>query len=191
MSPRVTLSLMVLLSSAASASPGCARFEPHEETRAPMDRSVPLEIRLTAGRGPDLEAVLVNRSRKVQAILHDTELQPSRLLLFDAQGAAIDPFDSRSIKKYDATVYDYSFQNLAPGQELKLFAARFQRSGKGASVSWGPFEFEELPAGVYAAKIVWESRIEAYLDEGTQEVRRLPSVWLGSLESNTVTVRLP
>lgn len=155
-----------------------------------MESGIPFEIRLSAEKGTELRAVLVNRSEEPQMILYEPLLQPSRLDLIGAGGKEIEPFDSRSIQKYDGTVYCRQFQRLASGKEIDLGAVRFKRAGRGFAGAWGPFEFEALPPGGYTARVVWESETDRCLDEKTQQIREVASVWLGRLESNEVRVQL-
>lgn len=155
-----------------------------------MKSDVLLEIKLSSDKGSTLRAVLLNHSRVSQNILHDPLLQPSRLDLIGPKGERIEPFDSRSIMKYDATIYCSRFKQLAPGSEIELHSIRFKRAGQGFAATWGPYEFEKLTAGAYTALVVWESAADTCMNEETRQLQRLPSVWLGRLESNEVSLRL-
>jgi hypothetical protein len=150
----------------------------------------PFEIRLAAS-GSDLKAVLVNRSTAEQRLLHDAHLQATTLELVPSTGIGPKPYDSRLIMKYDATPYCQLFQTLPPGKKLELGSARFGKSRDGYAGQWGPFNFEEVPAGDYQARVTWHSERAQCFDESTRQMRKLPSVWRGMVRSNQVTLHLP
>jgi hypothetical protein len=155
-----------------------------------MSNDTPFEIRLMGEKGPALRAVLINHSDVPQVILHDPKLQPSRLDLNGPDGEPVDAFDSRRVKKFDNTIRCEQLRTIPAPGEIEFGAVRFRRGGQGYAVTWGPFEFEDLPAGAYTARIVWESTADSCLDESTQEQRKL-RLWLGEVRSNEVTLRLP
>jgi len=150
----------------------------------------PMEIRLIVS-GSNLKAVLVNRSSVEQRLLHDAHLQTSTLELVSATSSGPKPYDSRMIMKYDTKPYCQLFQTLAPGKKLELGSVRFQKSRDGFAGQWGPFNFEEVPAGDYQARVTWHSERDQCYDESTRQMRKLPSVWRGLVRSNQVTVHLP
>jgi hypothetical protein len=149
----------------------------------------PFEIRLTAS-GSDLKAVLVNLSSTPQRLLCDANLQTSTLELVSSTGSEHKPYDSRRIMKYDTTAYCGLFQPLAPGKKLVLGSVRFRKSRDGFAAQWGPLNFEELPAGDYQAVVSWRGERAQCLDESTQQMRKLPTIWRGFVRSNQVTLRL-
>ena len=150
----------------------------------------PIEIRLTA-RGPELKAVLVNRSSAEQRLLHDAHLQAATLELVPSTGVGPKPYDSRMIMKYDAKPYCQLFQTLPPSKKLPLGSVRFQKLRDGFAGQWGPFNFEEVPAGDYQARVTWHSERAQCFDESTRQMLNLPSVWRGMVRSNQVTLHLP
>ncbi len=172
---------------------GCA------ETQGPPGESIeaetgsktgnPFEIRLTAS-GPELKAVLVNRASTKQMLIHETHLQASTLELVSSTGSLPKPYDSRKIKKNDITPYCGLYTTLHPGTKLALGSVRFQKSRDGYTGQWGPFNFDELPAGEYRALVTWQSERTQCLDETTRQMRKLPSIWRGVVRSNQVTFRL-
>jgi hypothetical protein len=149
----------------------------------------PFEIRLTAS-GSDLKAVLVNLSSEPQRLLDDPHLQASTLEIVSSARSEHKPYDSRRIMKYDTTPYCGLFQPLPPGKKLVLGSVRFRKSRDGFATAWGPFNFEELPAGDYQARVAWHSERGQCLDESTRQMRKLPSVWRGIVWSNQVTLHL-
>ena len=149
----------------------------------------PFEIRLKS-RGSELKAVLINRSSAEQKLLHDVHLQASTLELFPSAGSPPKPYDSRAIMKHDATPYCQLFQTLAPGKKLKLGTVRFAKSRDGFAGQWGPFNFDEVPAGDYQARVTWHSEHAQCFDESTRQMRKLPSIWRGLVRSGQVTVHL-
>jgi len=150
----------------------------------------PFEIRLTAS-GSELKAVFVNRSSAQQRLLHGAHLQAATLELVSSTGSRHKPYDSRMIMKYDTTPYCQLFQTLAPGKKLEVGFVRFKQSRDGYSGQWGPFNFDEVPAGDYQARVTWYSERAQCLDESTRQMRKLPSVWRGVVRSNQVTLHLP
>jgi hypothetical protein len=150
----------------------------------------PFEIRLTAS-GSDLKAALVNRSSAEQRLLHDAHLQAATLELVASTRSGPKPYDSRMIMKYDSTPYCQLFQTLPPGKKVEFGSVRFQRSRDGFAGQWGPFNFEEVPAGDYQARVAWHSERDQCFDESTRQMRKLPSVWRGLVRSNQVTLHLP
>ena len=150
----------------------------------------PFEIRLTA-RGPELKAVLVNRSSAEQRLLHANHLQAATLELVPSTGIGPKPYDSRMIMKYDSKPYCQLFQTLPPRKKLELGSVHFQKSRDGFAGQWGPFNFEEVPAGDYQARVTWHSERAQCFDESTRQMRTVPSVWRGLVRSNQVTLHLP
>jgi hypothetical protein len=150
----------------------------------------PFEIHLIAN-GPELKAVLINRSPVEQRLLHDAHLQATTLELVSATSTGPKPYDSRMIMKFDSTPYCRLFQALPPGKKVELGSARFQKSRDGFAGQWGPFNFEEVPAGDYQARVVWHSERAQCLEEDTRQMRKLPTVWKGLVRSNQVTLHLP
>jgi hypothetical protein len=161
----------------------------------------PFEIRLSV-KGSELKAVLINRTLFEQRLLVDAQLQATTLELVSATGSLQKPYDSRMIQKNDNTPYCQLFQTLAPGKKLELGAVRFQKSRDGYRGAWGPFHFDELPAGEYQARITWQSERSQCLDESTRRMRQLPTatkglvrtteplIWRGIVRSNQLTLRL-
>jgi hypothetical protein len=149
----------------------------------------PFEIRLSAS-GSELRAVIINRSSSEQRLLHEPHLQVSTLELTSATGSHHKPYDSRLIKKFDATPYCYLFQTLGPGKKRGLGSVRFRKSRDGFAGEWGPLNFEELPAGDYQARVVWHSEQVQCFDGSTRQMRKLPSIWRGIVHSNQVTLHL-
>ena len=174
--------------------PGCAANQGQAgdsvEWRTGSRTGNPLEIRLTAN-GSELKAVLVNRSSVEQMLLNDAHLQAATLELVPATGIGPKPYDSRLIMKYDTKPYCQMFQTLRPGKKLELGFARFQKLRDGFSGQWGPYNFEEVPAGEYQVSVTWHSERAQCFDESSRQMRKLPSVWRGMVRSNRVTLHLP
>ena len=139
-----------------------------------------------------LRASLVNRSSEEQAFLHDPYLQPSRLVLTNAKGDTLRAFDTRSIKKYDTTVYRSHYRRLDPDEAIVLLEAPFEPDDAGLyAIRWGPFAYAKLPAGRYTAEVEWNSGIDTWRDRTSGRDGRIESVWMGRIASNRVDVVLP
>lgn len=146
----------------------------------------PFEIRLS----PQGKGTLVNRSDQPQWVLHTLEIQASELRLDDPSRGTLEAFDTRSIKKFDNTVYREMFEPLAPGGVLELFELEQTRKGKAFELVWGPYQLEEVPKGTYSARVRWVSTIDQYLDEASGQLATLPGVWLGEIESPVIELRV-
>ena len=170
------------------ATPGPPGFSIEADTGSRTGN--PFEIRLTAS-GSELKAVLVNRSSAEQRLLHDAHLQATTLELVPSTGVGPKPYDSRLIMKYDTKPYCQLFQTLPAGKKLALGSVRFKKSSDGFAGQWGPFNFEEVPAGDYQARVTWHSERAQCFDESTRQMRDLPTVWKGMVRSNQVTLHLP
>jgi hypothetical protein len=176
------------------AAPQAKHKQPRPEAKEPtqepkMRDHKPFEIHLS-GSGLELRAVLINRSPVAQTVLYHVTLQPSQLNLVGPGGTRIEPFDTRSDKKYDGTVYCRQLSSIAPAGEIEIGTVRFKNTAKGFAANWGPFSFEALPAGEYKSSVMWESLADGCFDEETKQARPLPSVWLGQIVSNEVALRL-
>lgn len=182
-----TAALAAVLSGTGCASPGLPGFSIDATTGSRTGN--PFEIRLTVS-GPELKAVLVNRSKTKQLLLHDPNLQASTLEIISATGSELKPYDSRLIKKFDTTPYCRLFLPLQPGTKLALGTVRFAKTREGAAGQWGPFNFDEIPAGDYLVRVVWQSERAQCLDDSTRQMRKLPNLWRGVVRSNQVTLRL-
>ena len=169
------------------ATPGPPGFSIEADTGSRTGN--PFEIRLTAS-GSELKAVLLNRSSSKQILLHEPHLQASTLELVPPIGSRPKPYDSRMIKKYDTTPYCQLFLTIPPGAKLVLGSLRFGKSREGFAGQWGPFNFEEVPAGEYQAQVAWHSERAQCFDESTRQMRKLPAAWRGIVRSNQVTLHL-
>ncbi|MEK7406568.1 MAG: hypothetical protein AAB225_15810 [Acidobacteriota bacterium] len=150
-----------------------------------------LEVELKLTAGPTLEAVLHNRSGVPINVLDAEEIQPTRLMLINAAGKELTPFDERTRRKFDRTVYKSSFETLAPGEHLELGSETFEKiSPRLYTLRWGPFHFRRIPAGLWKARVVFESRIDRAIDDDSGRSVPVGKVWKGVVQSNTVEVRL-
>jgi hypothetical protein len=179
----------ISLHAACAAPPAKARADSYTAKETKMNEENPFDIRLS-GNGPELKAVLVNRSPVPRWALCDGELQPSRLEIVSASGKRVKAFDSRAIMKYDNTVHCRLFKSIPAGRDIEIGSARFKNSGHGFEANWGPFHFENLPAGDYKVRVVWASEFEQCFDEDTKQERKMPNVWIGRVQSNEVTLQL-
>lgn len=171
-----------------ATAPACAPSKQVQEVPVNPDAPLALELRLI--KGPGLAGRLLNHSAAARPVLHDLRLQPSRVILVTAEGDTLEPFDRRSLMKFDGTLYCRSFHPLAPGAALDLGEARFARADGGWSLTWGPFEYEDLPAGRYTARLAWASVAADCQESREAEPRPVPGVWLGDVASNPVEVTL-
>jgi len=179
--------LGVILCGASCAAQGKPGFSIEAATGSRTGN--PFEIRLTTS-GSGLKAMLINHSPSRQVLHHDPRLQAATLELISSTGSEHKPYDARTIMKYDKTPYCELFPTLAPGKKLELGSVRFEKSRDGYRGQWGPFNFEEVPAGDYQVRVTWHSERAHCIDESTRQMRKLPSLWKGIVRSNQVTLRL-
>ncbi len=145
-----------------------------------------MEIRLEATPEPGLRAVLHNSSGSERAVLHSPKVQPSRIVLTDAAGKEIVPFDERTRRKFDTTVRAASFAKLPAGGDLQLGMERFRTVAPGVyELVWGPYRYRQIPPGIWKASIVFDCKIDSSTKGGP-----VAGAWLGRVGSNTVEVRL-
>ena len=156
-----------------------------------MNKS-PFIIELDADQNQVIRAKLINRSNSDQLFLSVGFLQRSELVLISASGRCVTAFDTRSIKKYDNTVYKHSFQMLNFGESVPFGESKFKKDARGNySLRWGPFEFNDVTPGVYNVQVLWESRMDSWYSSEENRLIRINGVWLGSLYSNEVNINLP
>jgi hypothetical protein len=155
---------------------------------AEVGMAAPFAVELDLS-GTTLRATLRNRSGSGQGVLHDRLRQPSRLRL-SGSGGEVESFDTRSVMKFDNSVEPDDYARLDAGAGLPLGEASFERRGSGWAIRWGPFEFEDLPAGKYRAQVEFESARDDAVDPESGEPTRVSGVWLGRVESPPVDVSL-
>jgi len=164
-----------------TADNGVALAKPKEQAMSSV-----FELELQA----DGRAFLTNTSGSTQWVLHDTWLQPSRLVIQLDDGSEVQAYDTRSAMKYDNTVYRSSFEALSPGERKALFRIEVRRGRDGPALLWGPFEYSGLARGRYRMHVVWDSELNRYYDEATQTVETLPDVALGTFRSPAIDYEL-
>lgn len=135
-------------------------------------------------------AVFRNASSKVQYVLHNPRIQPSRLRLFRPDGAELTSEDERDTMKFDTRVLRPMYQELAPGATLPLFEPEIRKYDEKYQLIWGPFSFSELTAGEYAATLEWTSERNDYTDDDGS-LKKLAGAWLGTVHSARFTVKVP
>lgn len=135
-----------------------------------------------------LSVTLKNTSTQPQSFLYDPMLQPVMLRLSGARP----PFDERTRKKYDRTIYRELYQELAPGEERELLEAEIV-AGEGGKyeVRWGPFRFGDVKRGATTAQAIWTSARDEWVDRDSGERGRMQGIWKGTTRSRVVEVRLP
>ena len=150
----------------------------------------PLSILLATNGKLGLSALMRNNSAEPRAVLHDAFIQPSKLVLSDSTGRTLEPFDMRQIEKFDPTVRREMFIVIPAKGEHQLISAQFRRTEKGYRLLWGPFDFKDVPAGAYQARLEWESKIDTFTDDsGRQD--RMVGLWKGNLVSNSQKITVP
>jgi len=167
----------------------CQTEKSSEHEMTTTDNKIPFEIQLT-NKGRKISAVLRNVSDAEQLFLHTSLAQSSELVLSDSEGNDLSSFDTRSIKKYDNTIYRSYFEALAPAKQAEMFNAEFKSERGGYKMRWGPWEFEGIQPGKYSVQVVWTSAIVDCVDDDTEEDVQMEGVWLGTVKSNSVEINL-
>jgi hypothetical protein len=160
------------------------------EDSAPCKGKAQIELRLFTRQqhGPQLRLTAKNCTAKTLKLLHDSQLQPSRL---DFKTKVKAPFDERSREKYDTTIWARSFTALDPGQERVLVDETLRREGEAYNLSWGPFRYEAIPLGKQKVRVVLDAWVDSAVDEETNQKVKVDNAAVGSFKSNEVTVALP
>ena len=169
---RRTLRLVILLT---LALPGCTGLE------KPL-----MEIGLETTSGLGIRATLHNLSPRARRVLHSSDLQPSRVMLTDSAGKVLTPFDNRTRSKFDRTVRAAMFQRITERGSLELDAAAFRKNSAGSyDLHWGPYEYREIPAGIWKVQVIFECLIDRPTDKSP-----VPDAWSGTAASKVVEIRL-
>lgn len=156
-----------------------------------MTTSIPFRIVVRVDSGKRLEAVLENTSQVEQIYLIRSLIQPSRLLIRTRDGKELQAFDKRTTMKFDNTAYRAMFKTLRPGETAAIDSSTFKPDSKGGySISWGPFTYENLPAGEYSVRVDWTSAITEAYDADTRSWEDIENLWLGTVISNEVQIQL-
>lgn len=155
-----------------------------------MSANSVLDLVLSPVKDLGLEARLHNRSNASVWLLLDADLQPSRLTLTGPNGRTAQPFDERTRRKFDTSVSDAMYTEIAAGSSVVLASESFELSSGTYELKWGPYLFSELPPGSWRAQVELESKI-TWVTKGGQEQPAQHRVWKGKLQSNELTITLP
>ena len=181
---RSTTAMLLALLTACGCQP---KRDERQGTREMTTDSLAIELSV---QGKRIRATLVNGTGDAVTILHTARHQACELVLTDGEGHVLQPFDSRSIKKGDDTVYCTQLTEVAPGARQLLFDGEFEEGDGGRRLEWGPFEFAKVASGRYRATVRWAATAESCFDEDSMEEERPAGLWRGTLDSNEVTIDL-
>jgi hypothetical protein len=167
-----------------------ANNNPRIDDSPPCTGKLPVELRLFARvkDGPQVRLTVKNCTGKAVKLLHDVDLQPSRV---DFKAKLKAPFDERWRRKFDNTVRTRSFLNLEPGTERLLMDEKLKREGEGYALRWGPFEYEAIPLGKQTLHAVLDAWLDSAIDEESGKSVKVENAAVGSFKSNDVTIALP
>jgi hypothetical protein len=140
--------------------------------------SAPLRLRLEVERVL-LRLKLINCSSQPAHYLVSDRMQPFELILTNDKSARVPSSDVRAVESFDSAAPKPTIQTLAPRSEVVLRESGFhylvKEIGSDYLFQWRPFYYSRIEPGRYHARVVWKS------SEGFR----------GTLESNTVELRLP
>jgi hypothetical protein len=187
---RAALAFALAAAAAFSAAPPADSASATPKKGKPM-AAAPLELRLMTASGPGLRAELANLSAKPQPYLHDGFHQPCQLILKTAAGKSLPAFDSRRIQKRSNALEEDMYATVDPGDEDTLQEAEFMPEDGTWSLAWGPFRWEHLKPGAYAATAVWKSAKDEWTDSETEKSGRIKGLWKGTLKSKELRFELP
>jgi hypothetical protein len=164
-------------------------YDARVEDTAPCSpkTKTPVELRLFT-KVKQLRLTVKNCGTKAVKLLHDLQLQPSKLELGPKVKA---PFDDRTTAKYDATVYTRSFTTLSEGEERVLIDETAKREGEAYAFRWGPFQYERIPLGKQKVRAVLDAWVDTAFDQALGKKVPVEDAALGSFKSNEVTLSLP
>lgn len=146
-----------------------------------------MELRLESLSGLGLRATLRNVGPRAVAVLHNDDLQPSRVLLKNSAGAEARPFDNRTRAKFDRTVRAAMFQSVAPGGSLELGVTKFRKAADGKyELDWGPYHYGDLAPGLWSVSLVFDAVIDSPTGGS-----KIAGAWQGTAVARTVTLKLP
>lgn len=144
-----------------------------------------MEILLEATNGT-VRAVLKNTSNGAIAFLRSNDLQPSKIVMIDSSGKALEPFDERTRMKFDRTVRAAMFTTIEPGATLELAKERFRKLENGQfELRWGPYHYRQIAPGEWKVRVVFESKISAPTNGNS-----IKNAWTGKAESPEVRIDL-
>ena len=149
-----------------------------------------LDLVLSPVKELGMEARLYNRGNTACWLLLDSDLQPSHLTLTGPDGRTAVPFDERTRRKFDTSVSDAMYTEIAAGASIVLAGESFEPSSGTYELKWGPYLFSELSPGNWRARVAFESKITWVTQNGQEKPAHHP-VWKGKLQSNELTITLP
>ncbi len=186
MSHLLNLCLCVLISCVHSCT------SQDSKGKQPMASQPPFTITLAQDTDGSILATLKNVSDRPQVYLHHLDHQPSELIVTNDHGDTLKPFDTRTIKKYDPTVYRAMYSTLQPREEVVLDRESFStEDGRVFSLRWMPFRFDTLLPGRYSLLVRLECSENSWEDSETHEVGLMEDIWAGTLVSNPLKVTIP
>lgn len=146
-----------------------------------------MELRLEPVNGLGLRATLHNHGTGAVMVLHNDDLQPSRVVLKNGAMVEVKPFDNRTRAKFDRTVTAAMFQRVKPEGSVELGAAKFRKAADGKyALDWGPYHYGDLASGVWTVSLVFD----AVIDSPTSGPK-IANAWTGTVVAPAVTVKLP
>ena len=154
-------------------------YDPIVETShacAPKGSAIELRLYAIDINRLTLRLTAKNCSAKEIRLFIDGDLQPSQLVF---SGKVPPPDDDRATRKFDTTVRNAAFVGIAPGEERVLEEAYIAQNG----IQWQCWHYQ-VPRGTHSVKVRFTSKIAG----GESKV---PNAWLGTIESNSITVRVP
>ncbi len=146
-----------------------------------------MELRLESVNRLGLRATIRNVGPRSVAVLHNADLQPSRVVLKDSAGTEVKPFDNRTRAKFDRTVRAAMFQPVPPGGSMELGVTKFQKETDGQyELDWGPYHYGDLAPGVWNVSLVFDAVIDSPTGGS-----KIAAVWKGTALAPALTVKLP
>ena len=141
------------------------------------------------GEGPRVHANIHCVAKTGKRIFVDYQVQPVELLLTDAKGKPVLPFDERTRKKFDTARHKYLFRVLGPSSEYVAREDVFVREEGTWTLRFGSFTFDRLAPDTYRARIRFTS--EGTLWEENGKMGEYEDLWEGTIESPEVEIVLP
>lgn len=159
-----------------------------------VNNETPFELLLETGNsrfGFQIFFSLKNRSNVAQSYLNSTYHQNLELILVSQSGASFSYDDKRRIMEYDVTVYENSIRTLDVSKQEVIGTGNIFKEGEFYQVEVGFRTYKKIKPGTYQVKARWKSEIDYYQKLRGGEKVPIRDIWLGALESESISVSFP
>jgi hypothetical protein len=169
-------------------------YDPAVVTTRSCESKAPIELRLGARRTPERTEVrltIKNCTATLVRLLHGHN-NPSLLSIESPGGAVMPSVDDRRVEKTRADVLTRDFARYAASYEQVAHEGYFIRAPDGKyAIKWVTHTHGDLVPGRYKLRVRLANTISEGFDENKQKTVAMPDAWVGTAQSNEITVDLP